>query len=75
MVNSIFVKDTNIRNSYWGGAWCDIECGRFEVHGSVLTGNGALETANRHMNFPIVASKDLEAYSSSFVSTSAMGWT
>ena len=39
-VNSIYVANSYIHDNYWNGVWCDIECGRFEVHDSQLVNNG-----------------------------------
>jgi hypothetical protein len=39
-VNSMFIYNSRFTDNYWAGVWCDIECGAFEVHDSVLTGNG-----------------------------------
>ena len=39
-VNSIYVANSHIHDNYWDGVWCDIECGRFEVHDSHLVDNG-----------------------------------
>lgn len=39
-VNSMVVRDSVIRDNRWNGIWCDIDCTRFEVHDSTITGNG-----------------------------------
>lgn len=39
-VNSMTVINSTIRDNYWAGVWCDIECNAFEVHDSTITGNG-----------------------------------
>ena len=39
-VNSYSVFNSYIHNNYWDGAWCDIECERFEVHDSHVEYNG-----------------------------------
>jgi hypothetical protein len=39
-VNSLVIRNSRMTDNAWIGAWCDLECGRFEVHDSVLSGNG-----------------------------------
>jgi hypothetical protein len=39
-VNSMKVVNTYVHDNAWTGVWCDLECGRFEVQGSTLIGNG-----------------------------------
>ena len=39
-VNSMTVVNSDIHDNYWTGVWCDLECGRFEVHDSTLLDNG-----------------------------------
>jgi hypothetical protein len=39
-VNSIYVEDSFVHDNYWVGVWCDLECGRFEVHDSTIVRNG-----------------------------------
>lgn len=39
-VNSMSIYNSRFIDNYWAGAWCDIQCGRFEVHDSVFIGNG-----------------------------------
>lgn len=39
-MRSMIISNSKIRNNYWNGVWCDGGCTRFEVHDSVLTGNG-----------------------------------
>jgi hypothetical protein len=39
-VNSMTVLNSIIRNNYWDGVWCDIECEAFTVKDSTITGNG-----------------------------------
>jgi hypothetical protein len=39
-VNSMYIYNSQFIDNYWNGVWCDIECNAFEVHDSVLSGNG-----------------------------------
>jgi hypothetical protein len=39
-VNSMTVLNSTIRDNYWSGVWCDIECEAFTVKNSTITGNG-----------------------------------
>lgn len=39
-VNSMFIYNSRATNNAWVGFWCDLECGTFEVHDSVASGNG-----------------------------------
>jgi hypothetical protein len=39
-VNSVVIRASTIRGNRWAGAWCDIDCTRFEVHDSLVVGNG-----------------------------------
>jgi hypothetical protein len=39
-INSYSVFNSYIHDNYWDGVWCDIECGRFEVHDSNIVYNG-----------------------------------
>jgi hypothetical protein len=39
-VNSMIVNNSYIHDNYWAGVWCDLQCGRFEVHDSTLLDNG-----------------------------------
>jgi hypothetical protein len=39
-VNSYTVINSEIRNNYWDGLWCDIECDELDVSGSTISRNG-----------------------------------
>jgi hypothetical protein len=39
-VNSMFIYNSRATDNGWIGFWCDLECGAFEVHDSVASGNG-----------------------------------
>jgi hypothetical protein len=39
-VNSMFIYNSRAIDNAWVGFWCDLECGAFEVHDSVASGNG-----------------------------------
>jgi hypothetical protein len=39
-VNSLRIVNSYIYDNYWAGVWCDLQCGRFEVHDSTLLDNG-----------------------------------
>ena len=37
---SLTVLNSRIRNNYWVGVWCDIDCDEFTVKNSIITGHG-----------------------------------
>ncbi len=37
---SVTILNSVIRDNYWVGAWCDIDCNAFTVKNSTITGNG-----------------------------------
>jgi hypothetical protein len=39
-VNSTFIYNSRFEDNFWNGAWCDLECGQFEIHDSVFLRNG-----------------------------------
>jgi hypothetical protein len=39
-VNSFSVINSTVRDNYWKGLWCDIDCNTFKVRDSIITGNG-----------------------------------
>jgi hypothetical protein len=39
-VNSFSIINSTIRDNYWKGVWCDIDCNAFEVRDSTIAGNG-----------------------------------
>lgn len=38
--NPMTILNSQVRDNYWNGVWCDEQCGAFKVQGSTLTGNG-----------------------------------
>jgi hypothetical protein len=53
---TVTVTNSVIRDNYWNGVWCDIDCTALTVKNSVMTGNGKAGIQNEISSGPAVIS-------------------
>jgi hypothetical protein len=58
-VNTMTVLNSRVRNNYWLGVWCDLECGTFEVRNSVIANNGKAGISDEISSGPAVIANNL----------------